>query len=143
MSFIKNKKGMLRIVEATIAILLVFGFLIVVQARNREIVNVDFSENIYDLLEEISKDISLRDSVFLNGEGVVSEGVLYDFVSERLPSYLNFEIRICNEIDKICSMDNYIDGEVYSGQRVLVQSVNGLNDPLKLSIFAWRSSDEI
>jgi len=139
MSILNNKNGALRIIEATIAILIILGFLIVVQTRNREQVNVNFRENIANALEEISKNFSLRDDVFVNGEGTVSQGKLYDFVRNFFPNYLDIEIKICKDINKICSMDEYVGGEIYSGQRVLVQSVNGINQPLKLSIFVWRN----
>ncbi len=142
---IKNKKGILRIIEATIAILIIIGFLLIAQARISDISQPSFSERVYDILEEISKDPVMRGEIFnvvLNSDGksTVTNGNFFTFVDSRIPeSYLKFQIRLCDDIDKICSMESFIDGEIYSGNRIIAPSVDESEMvPRKLAIFVWR-----
>ncbi|OIO81747.1 hypothetical protein AUJ84_00475 [Candidatus Pacearchaeota archaeon CG1_02_32_132] len=140
---IRDKRGILKIIEATIAILLVFGFLLVIQVRNKDVSLPNFSEKIYDMLEEISKTPSLRAEVFnTDSMGFIPAGPIYDFVHDKVPSYLTIKIRVCDEIDKICSLNEFVNGEVYSGNRVIVPSVEeGALNTKKLSIFLYRNQD--
>lgn len=142
-----GKRGALRIAEAAIAIIIVISFLILVQVRNRDVAPVDFSEKVQGTLEEIAKDSVLRKEVF-NQDNFDENGFLkkdsglYSFIRERIPeNYLAVEVRVCEEIDRICSLERFIeDEEIYAGQRVIVPTVEGGNqfDPKKLAIFVYR-----
>jgi|GEM_PF-2078627 len=143
---VRNKRGVIRIAEATIAVIIVISFLIIVQIRIGESSEVNFSEKIYNTLEEIAKNSLIRDEIFIakniDSNGFVKEdSEIYTFVRERIPeNYLNLEIRICDEVDEICSLGFFIDGEIYSGQRVIVPSVEQQGfKAKKIAIFAYRN----
>lgn len=141
-----NKRGLLRIAEAAIAILIVVSFLILAQVRNNQASVVDFSERVYDVLEEIAKEPGLRNETFnennFDENGfAMPDSALFLFIKERIPeSYLTIEVRVCNDIDKICSLEKFIEGEIYTGQRVIVPSIEEGDEfkAKKLAIFAYR-----
>ena len=89
----KNKRAWLRILEATIAIMIIAGVLIVVYSRQGE--KEDLSDYIYTLQKEILKGISL-DSELRNATFSDNEQALTDFAETKVPASLEFEIRICN-----------------------------------------------
>ncbi|NCN99043.1 hypothetical protein COU62_01405 [Candidatus Pacearchaeota archaeon CG10_big_fil_rev_8_21_14_0_10_35_219] len=144
-----NKRGIIRILEATIALVIIISFLFLTQARTRDVSQPDFSERAQDVLEEISRQSSLRDevssvSLLPTGRATIESGVLYDFVDSRIPeSYLKFQFRICEQIDKICSSDRFIEGDVYAAERVIVPSVDYNNvgglEPRKIALFIYRN----
>lgn len=143
---VMNRKGVLRIAEASISILIILSFLVLVQVKNNSSEDVDFSERINEVLEEIAREQSLRQQVFdengFDENGFMSdESELFTFIRQRIPeSYLVIEARVCDEIDKICTLDRFIEGEVYAGQRVIVPSIEESEGfkARKLAIFVYR-----
>ena len=60
---IYNKRGWLRIVEASIAILIVAGVIFIVIGNRPITHNPDLSKDARDLLDSVAKRISLRDEI--------------------------------------------------------------------------------
>ncbi len=150
----KNKKGWMLILEATIAILIVSGVLLAVysQQTSRRVSLVDY----YDSLQgQILEDILLRSDLRLNLLNVVNENssdgnfsALNDFIDGKIPSGFGYSIRVCvlgDEVD-FCKMDEttYIatmDKEVYV-EEIIVSSELGEGEdavyaPKKLRLFVW------
>jgi hypothetical protein len=97
-----NKRGWMRILEATIAVLIVTGVLIVVYSRqvDRGVDPVDYFRNLQgQILADISINSGLRVSVLnvTNDEaGDPNFDVIHDFVLGRVPDFVEFSIAICN-----------------------------------------------
>lgn len=127
-----NKRGFLRILEASIAIVIIFGVLFVFfnQQQARTVEQEDLSERARDILDEIAKDTSLRDAVLNNGNQTV-----HDFISSRIPeAHLDFRFRICGVTDA-CGIE-YISGNVYSAERTISSTISELGpDKIRLFIF--------
>jgi hypothetical protein len=137
-----NKKGWLRIVEATIAALVIFGALVAVSKMGGGGFERDFNAVARDMLEEISKNASLRDKIVaytpyaysLQDNETINE--LKNFTSPRVGAGMNFEIRICN-LNDICGLDSYVEN-VYASERVISTSGTSANvEPKKVKIFLW------
>ena len=127
-----NRRGFLRIVEATIAIVIVLGvmFVFFTQARTQE--GIDYSERARNILEEVSKNPVLRTAV-LNNE--VEE--VKDFVDGKIPEqYLEHEVKIC-EVNDACGKSEYTEGDVYSAERIISATIDTLG-PKKIRLFIWR-----
>ena len=60
---ITNKKGWLRIVEALVSVLIVFGAVLTVATTSRPISGQDFCESLPPLLEEVAQDATMRDEI--------------------------------------------------------------------------------
>lgn len=140
---VMRKNGIIRIIEATIAIIIIMGFLVVVQVKNVPVNEEDYSSKAYAIIEEISANITLRSEILNAEEGFISEGQTYDFVQSNIKeSYLESRIKVCGEIDKICSLDRYVGNNVYSAERVIVSSVNDQEfKDKKIKIFIWRDDE--
>lgn len=134
-----NKKGWLRIVEASIAILIIFSVLIVVNTRTQLAQeNVDLTSLTTPILEEMARNVSFRDQIVENGKSF--EGEVRNFVGARLTqTSVKYDVAIC-DISEICSLPAYPSDaeEIYAGERVISASLNYYS-PKKVKIFLWRS----
>ena len=153
----RNKRGWMRILEATIAVLIVAGVLVVVYSR-QEIRGVDQTDYFYNLQRQILMDVSSRSNLrlaVLKTENVNDDyfDVVNDFIRLRIPEAFNYTIRICELTSPPtpCKMndDDYIatlDKDVFV-EEVVISSDLGKGDetgdyapkyaPKKLRLFVW------
>ena len=98
----KNKRGWIRILEATIAVMLVSGVLVVVYSRqvDRGIAPADY---FYSLQRQILADISGRSDFRLAILNVVSEddsdgnfSMIDDFINGKVPDAFGYSLQICD-----------------------------------------------
>jgi cysteine-rich repeat protein len=132
-----NKKGVIRIIEAIIAVLILLG--VVLTLLSRQPIKVDFASSVYkvetQILNEIEGKNNLRTAV-LNFD----KKTIDCFISSRLEKYaLDFNTTICNALTEACFCSGApSDKEVYSAD-VLI-STNVTEQQLnfkKLLICAW------
>ena len=138
---VKGKKGWIRILEATIAILIVVGVLLVVYSR--EVQEEDFGAYMYQLQREILKDISLDDGlrgkVYLDDE----EG-LEGYARGKIPTAFDFDIRVCKLVNEAtgdvvpCKMNKYIGKDVYVEETIIAGDFD-IYKPWKVRLFVWES----
>lgn len=132
----KNKKALLKILEVFIAIILITGVLILLYSRVNK---PNKSEEIYNLektiLDEIAADPMLRNNVLNSSLGILSTGVLNNFVKERIPEGFNFTLRVC-DIEDICPMQEYKE-EVFATERIISSTLYDY-EPKKLKVFMWK-----
>ena len=129
---------MLRIIEASIAVLFVLGVLIVVSLNIDKGGEVDIGKAIPGLLDEIARNSSLREEILLKGNGA-NESVKA-FISDKIRVGVEYDVRICNP-DELCSLDSLPDGveNVYSRERIISTNLEETNfSPKKIKIFLWR-----
>ncbi|MEM3405756.1 MAG: hypothetical protein QW117_02145 [Candidatus Pacearchaeota archaeon] len=128
----KNKKGWVRIIEAFIAVLLIFSLLFFLYVKN--VNRADISDEIYSLqkalLLEISNNEELRKEVLENN----TEKIII-FLENKIPKSFNYTIRICS-LDEICSMDFY-KKEVFSSETVISSTIYQY-EPKVIKIFMWK-----
>ena len=137
---VKNKRGWLRIMEATIAIMILAGVLITIYSMNHQ--SYDVSESIYVMQEEFLDDVEnsyvYRTYVLENN---ASE--LQIFADDYFPSYLDFSVIICNLTGEVepCKLNNltYLsirDKNLYVSQTVIATNVESYS-PKILKIYSW------
>jgi hypothetical protein len=129
-----NKRGFLRIVEASVAIVIVAGVLFLFFTQGNVVEQPDFSERARDILEEISKNPVLRESILAHsGDGVPVD--VNNFIAPRIPeNYLEFEAKIC-EVDSACGI-TYHETNVWSAERVISSTID-IPGPKKIRLFIW------
>ncbi len=138
-----NKKGFLRIVEASISIVIIAGVLFLFISQAREVKKPDLSERARDILEEISRSSLLRTAILnYNTNSNPSENIPVDvetYISNRIPeNYLDYKARICN-VNSACGIE-YIEGEVYSAERLISTTIEMVNfAPKKIRLFIWEA----
>ncbi len=131
----KNKKAWVRIVEATIAVLILLGFslYLINQHSSSNEVSEQVSRIEYEILEEAMSDSTIRAEV-LDGKN----SLLDEFVETRLPPVLNFITKICNP-EEACLAElpeEAKNKEIYSEDIVVSANLTYYN-PKKVAIFAW------
>lgn len=126
----KNKKGWLRIVEASIAILIIASATLLIIYKEPAKSAVDVHEIQRDILELAVLNESIRASILQ--DDILSVEL---YIEENTPSDWNFTIRIC-EVDEVCGMPFYINEDVYADE-ILVAANLTKYSPKKLKMFMW------
>jgi len=135
-----NKRGLFRIIEAVISILLILAVILVVASRKSPpLEKEDITRKLRQILDEVAKDGELRDKIV---KGQSAEQDIEDRIKDRLPSLKN-EVKIC-KLDEACKLDSYPEnaqGPIYSEERIIGTSVNVQNpEPKLVKIFVWEKS---
>ena len=133
----KERKAWLRIVEAFLAILIIFGAVLVILARQPA--KADISEDVYEtqrqILDVISKNNELRSEI-INTTNTQNNIKVHTAISSMIPASWNFATNICN-LDMICANPgNYENRDVYSTE-VLITANLTIYNPKKLRFFVW------
>ncbi|PIN77455.1 hypothetical protein COV15_01950 [Candidatus Woesearchaeota archaeon CG10_big_fil_rev_8_21_14_0_10_34_12] len=127
----RGKRGWLRIVEAFMAILLISGVLVYVMSEKTKTTSNEKIEILQKvILKEISDSEELRQAV-INEESIKID----EYVSLRIPSTLNYELKIC-DLNDVCRMENYIPENVYVQETVISSSLDEYNVK-KVKLFVW------
>ncbi len=137
-----NKKGWLRIVEASIAILIIMAVLLIVSQRTIVSTQTDLSNRITPMLEEIAKNVTMREKVINDtNESDYAETMLREFIGQRLKDpNIGYDLKICNYQD-VCGLNTYpkdAKGNVYSAGRIISSTLTSEGTgPKKVQIFLW------
>ena len=132
-----NKRGWLRIVESSIAVLIIFSVLIVVSRTSTPQPSADLTSTITPILEEIARNVSLREQIV--EQGAASVPTLQAFVGKRIKqSTIKYDVAVC-DVQEICSLATYPSDatNIYAGERIISSTLNNYN-PKKVKIFLWR-----
>jgi len=131
----KNKKAWIRIVEAFIAVLMVFSAVLVINVKQRAIYKQEAEKEITKWLSSFIKfiryDEDIRSQVLARDLTGVNETL-----SKMIPKGYSYAIRNCSVLD-ICSLGCYIKGDVYTDETLFFANLTVYN-PTKLKIFVWK-----
>ncbi len=138
---LRNKRGWLRILEATIAVLIVTGVMIAVYSKqgNREPRFDDYLNNLGEkILLDISSDRVLRGYV-LSGDNVS----LISYVTTKIPPNFEFSLKLCTLGDPCkLSDDDEIQAtkgkDVFSKSTIIAADSKSYN-PKELKLFMWKN----
>jgi len=135
-----NKNGILRILEASIAVLIIFVVIISVAVIRKPKAERDLSEMINPLLEEVAKNNALREQIISN-PAEANNSILNLLASRIKETNINYSVRIC-DMDDVCGLETYpsIPGNLYAGSRVISSSLEGGALSKRVSIFLWFNS---
>jgi hypothetical protein len=142
---VRGKRGILRIIEAGIAVLIVLGAIIAVSFGGRETASFDLSETIPPLLEEMAKNTTLRDRILSyntaapesDSENQNIIAFVNGFLEERISNpFLEYRFRVC-EPNKVCGLDEYPSDSVFAGERIISADFS-MFSPKKAKVFIWQ-----
>ena len=142
-----GKKGWIRIIEASVAILLIAGILLIILGEER-FMNPNPDANIYHsqliVLRDIQMTATLRQSVLeatvpidSDEEGFPSD--IKDRIDYFILNYLECKAKIC-EIGLDCDLEGLPEKSIYVQSVFLTVTktqVGGI-DPRQLKLFCWR-----
>ncbi len=132
-----NSKGIIRIIEASVSIMLLIGVIYFLFVETRpDFSGLDYDELGRDILEEMSRNTELRKAV-LSDDGEKIER----FLEKRIPAgTFNHTFTIC-EVNEVCGMENYVSGEVFAQERVISSDISYLGySPKKIRLFMWKNA---
>lgn len=131
------KRGWLRIVEASVAVIIILSVLFVVYQRQTSIDAGNFDERVRSILDEAAQNETIRRGILTSSSN--AQGDLDSFVRSRLPeSSLNFEARICG-VNDACGKSNYTSSSVYAVERIFAAFPTSENiEAKKVRLFVWR-----
>jgi hypothetical protein len=138
-----NKKGWIRIVEASVAIVIIFSVILSVVQIRRNVSEQDLSESITPFLEEIAKNSTMRAKIISdNNASNEAENAVRGFLSSNIKDpNIGYDVMICKS-DELCGLEKYplgISGNLYAGSRIISATLTDVGEgPKKLSIFLWR-----
>lgn len=139
-----NKRGWLRIVEASVAVMIILASILVV-SKQVSLENVSKTSQL-NLLEEISSNISIRseivgyDTSYPIHTNQKNEKIILDIsraIESRIDNpALDFQFIICNLEDK-CLAENIPEGEVVSEERIIGSNVTDFSGLKRVKLFYW------
>jgi hypothetical protein len=129
-----DRKGWIRIVEASVSAMIVLAALFVFYTQQNAPVEQDLSEFGRSVLEEMALNASLRREI-LRDDLASANQTVSDRVRDK---NLVFEMRVC-DLGDACGKSTYTPGNVYSVERVLTSSLDAPEvTPRKIRLFMWR-----
>lgn len=140
---IKNKKAWLRIIEATLSIILILGVTILLYQTKQSIIEDNIQEKLPVFLDEIVKNNILRTAII--DEDSEAQTKTYNFLNTKMTNLdLNYEVVIC-EPNNQCAPSSSITtkNDIFSAERIISTTIEKLNfeiatTPKKVKIYAWR-----
>jgi hypothetical protein len=107
----------------------------------------DLSESISPVLEEIAKNVAIREMVIADDEACDSEtsdaeSTIRTFVANKLKNNpdIGYDVRI-SKSDEVCGLDKYplgVEGNVYAGSRIISSTLSTMGGgPKKINLFLW------
>jgi len=136
---VRNKKAWIKVLESTIAVMILAGTLIYVYSQNSD--SYDSSAEISVIQKKILNDISvnstLRDYALIHDEQSIT-----DYANALIPDNYEFEIKICDEPQfQICKLSEQnaaktIDKAIFVEDVILSGNLTSYN-PKKVRLFVW------
>lgn len=135
-----DKNGWIRILEATIAIMLVSGVLLVMYSRSVE--EEDIYERVYSLQKEVLLDIAtlndLRAAALNNDVKKLNE-----HAGLKIPLAFKYSVKVCELESNSCNLNvteirKTRNKDVYAEQ-VIIAGGHDVYDPKKVKIFLWEA----
>ncbi len=130
---VKNKKAWLRIVEASIAILIVVGVVLIMMSGRG--VDRDISDEVYQRQEEIL-NVILNNNSFRNDILDGNSNKINNEILRLVPFSWDFSVNICN-VDEVCPNPQLVqEEEVYITERIVSSTISQYS-PKKIRFFIW------
>jgi hypothetical protein len=129
---VMNKKGWLRIVEAVVAIIIVFGVVVVIISNQSN--KYEPTDKIYEkqlqILDIVTKNDTLREMILAENTVNINEVIV-----KMIPPNWNFSTCICN-ISDVCGVQTPIDRNIYVKETFVTSTLTQYN-PKKIRFFVW------
>jgi hypothetical protein len=141
---VKNKKAWLRIIEATVGIVLILSAILVLYQKNSSTSETDMHETLYISLDEIAKNYTLRQLII--DDDTNAKKFTEDFLKNKVNPAFNYTVLFCKISESpACNLNyrEYTDGEVFSAERIISTKISESNfnsetTSKKIRIYAWR-----
>lgn len=133
----KSKKAWIRILEAFLAVLLIFGVLLVVLSRSGSSVNKssEIMKLERSILLSISQDSTLRNEILDN---ITTKSDIY--IEKIKPASLNYSLQVCDAL-AVCPLDApediLLNKEIYASNILIIANLSDYRER-QLKLFFWQ-----
>jgi hypothetical protein len=137
---VKTKRGWIRILEATISIMIISSVFIMLYTKQPQ---PDYSGEIEAIHEQIIMDIYSQKNLRLN---VLNDNIdaLNNFARTKIPPHLNFSIAIC-QLSEPCNLNPEIYKSIYDKEIFVEETIISAEigqdsasiNPKKIRLFIW------
>ncbi|MBU0466596.1 MAG: hypothetical protein KKD94_02385 [Nanoarchaeota archaeon] len=139
-----NKKGFMKIVEATIAVLIILVAIMLLSSQGDVYEGRDFSEILPLLLDEIAQNLTLREEIISDYDEDASETSIEESLKARITNpLLEYSIEIC-DLDEVCYLKPYpsdAEDNIFASERVVSADIKNQEfAPKKIKFFLWKRS---
>ena len=135
-----GKRGMWRIVEAVLAVLIVAGALLVILSKQEtRTTEQDFYDLLRPALDEVAKDQILREAILNDDSSSVdAENDVLDKIKGLIPNaLLEKRVKICDASNPSdCNSLTTEDKDVYSEERLITASLKTYS-PKIVKVYIW------
>jgi hypothetical protein len=145
---IGNKRGWIRIMEAIIAIFLVFGVLLVMYSKQTN--DQDIVDYMYNLQQEVLSEVSLRNdlrAMALYG----NESALNESVGSKIPSAFGYYLKICDfgdvegnlvpcNLPEDLAISLFRESKDVYVDEVIISADFEIYNPKRVKLFIWESA---
>lgn len=137
-----NKRAWIRIVEASVAIMIILAVILTVSQTKKTAVDRDLSVVITPILDEIAKNTSFREAIIKDNEtSDKAEIMLTEFLEQKIKNpNIGYALKICG-YKELCGLDDYPDdasGNIYADERIISSTLTTQGSgPRKVEIFMW------
>jgi hypothetical protein len=135
-----GKKGFMRVVEAVVAILIIFGVLLLIASKTRTGQENNLGGILRPILNEVAHNSTLRQEIIENSSDVLIN--INNMVGKRLNNpALNYSVLIC-ELNDVCSFGSVMNNkDMFASERIISSTINEADfNPKKVKIYLWRKS---
>jgi hypothetical protein len=147
-----NKKGFLRIIEATLAVMIVIGAMLLIASQREIKPSDDLTDLLPPILDEIAQNDVLRRDIIVTYDTsqdpsettnfAVLEGI-ESFIASRLDnSRFSHSASIC-DLYVVCPINEPFpvqsNTDIFSAERVISATLDEADTPKRLKIFLWRN----
>lgn len=136
-----GKRGMWRVIEAVIAILILAGGLLAIASKQISNEGRDLIEDIGPVLDEIAKDSQIREDIIKGDNEEVIKTKIIDKLKERTASKgLEYKVIICGYDESGCLKDKGgvpITERVYSDERLISSTKLQGFKPRVIKVYVW------
>ena len=133
-----RKKGWLRILEATIAVIMILGVMLFLSSQSIKPSEDGMAEKLPPLLAEMAKNESFRELALSQPSSAESEAVAF-LASKISDSSLKFAVRVC-EIGSNCapwSLPVSASDQIYASEYIISSTMSEYK-PTKVEVRMWR-----
>ena len=138
---INNKKGIVRVLESAIAVVILLGFITVILSK--QIQQPDSADTVYKIqhqaLREVADNYTLRTEIM---KGSLNE--TYNYIGQRLePFPVTFAISSCSPKEScLCPAEECpVDKDIFADEIIISTNLSYYNET-KLAIFSWLTASK-
>jgi len=135
----KNKKGVVRVIEAIISVMLIAIVVLLLYpkttASNAQKENTEAIINSgKGIIEQMNNNQELREELIMMSSTNTPSNKVKSFIELRIKPGLDYELRVC-EMNDVCGPAQYRE-EVYASEGIISSTLKQYT-PKKIKLFQW------